>query len=83
MAKRHKDALAIQGGACNPVAIVNSMRAAIEEIRAEQPGWDAIREDFALRLMIHQLTFLCGDLNSLIDYELAINDCRRLSLETK
>ena len=34
MTKRNRDALAISDGACNPVAIVNSMVAAIAEMRA-------------------------------------------------
>jgi hypothetical protein len=82
MAKRHKDALAIQDGSCNPVAIVNSMQAAIVEIRAEQAGWDAIRQDPAFRLMVHQLDFLCNiaELDEPIDYELATSNCRFLSV---
>lgn len=60
--KRHRDAIAISDGACNPVAIVNSMAAAIAEMR-EQPGfsgWDEIHADPALKLMTHQLAFLQG-----------------------
>jgi hypothetical protein len=59
--KRHHDALAIQGGACNPIAIVNSIRQAIEEIRTETGALlptDTILTDPATRLMVHQLAFL-------------------------
>lgn len=77
MAKRHKDALAIQDGACNPVAIVNSIQRAIEEVRAETPGWDAIRQDKAIRLMLHQLNFLCDmhELESPGGYAAAVIEC--------
>ena len=62
MSKRHRDALAISDGACNPVAIVNTMVAAIAEARAEPgfTGWDELNRDPALRLMTHQLAFLQG-----------------------
>jgi hypothetical protein len=35
MAKRHRDALAIQAGACNPRAILNSIQNAITELDTE------------------------------------------------
>ena len=62
MTKRNRDALAISDGACNPVAIVNSMVAAIAEMRAQPnfSGWDELRDDPALKLMTHQLAFLQG-----------------------
>ena len=62
MTKRNRDALAISDGACNPVAIVNSMVAAIAEMRAQPnfSGWDELRADPALKLMTHQLAFLQG-----------------------
>ena len=59
MAKRHSDAIAIQGGACNPGAICNSIIAAIKEMR-ELPGYGTNEwcADPAFRLMVHQLAFL-------------------------
>lgn len=62
MAKRHNDALAIQLGACNPSGIAHSIVAACAEIRAE-PGYTGtaqITSDPAVRLMVHQLAFICG-----------------------
>ena len=57
--KRHRDAVAISDGACNPIAIVNAMKAAIEEIRASGVGdTDTILQDPALRLMTYQLAYL-------------------------
>ena len=46
----------------NPVAIVNSMVAAIAEMRAAPnfSGWDELCADPALKLMTHQLAFLQG-----------------------
>lgn len=59
--KRHSNAIAISQGACNPIAIVNSMAQAIAEIRANGPGdTDTILQDPALKLMTHQLAFLQG-----------------------
>jgi hypothetical protein len=57
--QRHRDALAINDGACNPIAIVNAMRRAVAEIQAEPHNdTEAICNDPALRLMTMQLAFL-------------------------
>lgn len=59
--KRHKDALAIQQGASNPSGIALSIVDACREIR-EQPGNTGtaqITGDAAVRLMVHQLAFIC------------------------
>lgn len=60
MAKRHRDALAIQQGACNPSGITIAITEACREIRAEPDyrGTDQITSDPAVRLMVHQLAFL-------------------------
>ena len=61
MAKRHRDALLIQAGACNPSGITHSIIEACQEIRAE-PGYTGtaqITSDPAVRLMVHQLAFIC------------------------
>lgn len=84
MAKRHKDALAIQDGACNPVAIVDSIQKAIEEVRAETPGWGAIRQDAAVRLMVHQLAYLCSTSSfesgyGVGSYPAVLDECERLA----
>ena len=77
--KRHSDALAIQDGACNPVAILRSIDNAVTEIRAETPGWDAIRQDSAIRLMLHQLCFLCDmhKLDGATGYSAAYDECAK------
>ena len=60
---RHSDAIAIQGGACNPIAIINSLTRAIEEIGAEvggiSPPTETVTGDPAVRLMVHQLAYIC------------------------
>lgn len=55
MAKRDENALFIQGGACNTLAITNSLLEAIKECRAEGKI-DAL--DPACRLICHQLAHL-------------------------
>jgi hypothetical protein len=57
MSKRHRDALAIWQGACNPTAVANSIVGACQEIRE---GTDARCNDPAVRLMVYQLAYLCG-----------------------
>ena len=61
MAKRHDDALFIQQGACNPSGIAHSIVEACQEMRAEpgHSGTNEITSDPAIRLMVHQLAFLC------------------------
>ena len=60
MSKRHSDAVHIQQGACNPSGIAHSIIQACQEIRNEGGGTDTIRQDPAVRLMVHQLAFLTG-----------------------
>ena len=79
--KRHSDAIFIQGGACNPTAITNSILAACHEIRDNGDGSTAdITTDPAVRLMVHQLAFICnvpGLDNSPIEYSKALDDCEQ------
>lgn len=77
MSKRHRDALAIQGGACNPSGIAHSILDACREIRAEPGGGGDITKDPAVRLMVHQLAFICGlpDGWPLLDYQAARKAC--------
>lgn len=59
--RRHSDALAIAAGACNPSGIAHSILDACREIRAEPgTGTAQITGDPAVRLMVHQLAFICG-----------------------
>lgn len=58
--RRNQEAIAISDGACNPVAIVNAMQRAIQEIRDGGGDHPAILGDPALKLMTHQLAFLQG-----------------------
>jgi hypothetical protein len=81
MAKRHADAIAIQGGAVNPTAIVGSINTAIMEIRKgfgnQLPPTEAVARDPAVQLMVHQLAFVCGigAFDDLDAYEAAVVEC--------
>ena len=70
MAKRHSDAIAIQLGACNPSGIAHSIVSACQEIRAETgfTGTAQITSDPAIRLMVHQLAFICGVIGGVEDF---------------
>jgi len=65
-AKRFRDAIAIQGGACNPHAIARSLVSALDECRAENLDTPATCADPAVRLIAHQLAYLLkvGELDS-------------------
>lgn len=54
---RHDDALLIQQGACNPAGIARTLVAACDECLAEGVQQ---REDPAVRLIVHQLAYLCN-----------------------
>jgi hypothetical protein len=60
--KRWGNALSIQAGACNPSGIVHALLAAIQEMRdgPDYTGTDSVRQDPALRLIVHQLAYLMG-----------------------
>ena len=57
MANRFQNALMIQEGACNPSGIANALKEACRECIAEGVSQ---REDPAVRLIVHQLAFLCN-----------------------
>lgn len=57
---RHDDALFAQVGACNPVALANSLAQRLKEAMDEGGGTMAARQDPACRLITHQLAFLMG-----------------------
>lgn len=53
---RFSNAIYISDGACNPRAIINTMRVALDEMpMADTP---TVCADPALKLMVHQLAFL-------------------------
>lgn len=54
---RYNDALMIQESACNPKGIANTF---LERAREIEGGTDDIKNDPALRLIVHQLAFLMG-----------------------
>lgn len=58
MSRRHNDALHIQQGACNPIAISSALFDACREISHLGGDTDNICRDPAIRLMIHQLVHL-------------------------
>jgi hypothetical protein len=60
--KRHRDAIAIDDGAVNPIAIVNALKNVTDELG------HASTQDPAFRLMVHQLGHLCGVLYGYDDY---------------
>lgn len=60
MAQRHRNAIAAQGGACNPRPIIRSLKDGLDELLLENPkaGTQEILEDPALRMIAHQLGHL-------------------------
>ncbi len=80
MGKRHQDAIMIQDGACNPHGITRSLVHALGECRDEGMDTAATCADPAIRLIVHQLAFLCC-VRALDDrltiYSQAIDQCRR------
>jgi hypothetical protein len=50
----------IQQGACNPSGVARSLVEAIDEVRAENPNTDNVRQDSAVRQICHQLAFILG-----------------------
>ncbi len=75
MAYRFREALAIQEGACNPSGIAYAIIEACKEARHEDRN---PTEDVAVRLMVHQLAYICNiavfDTNSEA-YDAAIKEC--------
>jgi hypothetical protein len=80
--KRHRDALEIQNhGACNPSGIAIAISNACAEVRTLPNG--IASKDSAVRLMVHQLAFVCGlsvDMSP-TDYNAAIAECEANSKE--
>lgn len=81
MHNRFDDALQIQQGACNPVAITNRLQHHVQALFRSGSGTDTIRNDPALRLIVHQLAFLFGtdrfDGIGSTEYDDAIKACEK------
>lgn len=67
MAKRHKDAQTAQSGACNPTPMAKALYDACMEVHAEG---GVPREDAAVRLIAHQLSYILGI--PAIDYDTSV-----------
>jgi hypothetical protein len=57
---RHNDAIGIQGGACNLSGVARALVRAINQCRNENKGTQEVRDDAAIRLIVHQMAFLCN-----------------------
>jgi hypothetical protein len=80
--KRHRDALAIQDGACNPSGIAHSIVEACREVRDRGGN---VTADPAIRLMVHQLAYICGITTGMEPLARAhdYSECMRLCREAK
>lgn len=58
--KRHRDALAIDGGACNPLPIGRAFQEALKEAMDELQDTDAVWNDAAILLMTNLICHLVG-----------------------
>jgi len=77
MANRHREALEIQEGACNVRAIARALVKAADE--AGNEGGPNPREDAAVRLIAHQIAFLCNVAeidNGFLVYSKLEDECR-------
>jgi hypothetical protein len=72
---RHRDAVMIQQGACNPSGIALAVVEACREARDQ--GLDPCT-DSAVRLMVHQLGFICrvGEIDNLETYSSLMEECK-------
>ena len=58
MYTRQQDAQFIQAGACNPTGVAHSFIRHAKDMMDNGADTNAIRQDPALRLIVHQLAFL-------------------------
>lgn len=76
---RFANALYINAGACNPSGITRALEEAYDEIRADPhyKGTVALTGDPAVRLIIHQLAYICGmnDGSASDNYNEAVKAC--------
>ena len=70
MSQRHRDAIAIADGACNPLAIANAICRGLNEIRDREQGWSTkdLTDDPAIRLMASQLAYLTGIWGGVVNF---------------
>jgi hypothetical protein len=82
---RHNDAISIQGGACNLSGVARALVRAINQCRDESnSGTMEIREDAAIRLIVHQMAFLCNvhEIDNTSDvYGRLTDECTRKAAE--
>jgi hypothetical protein len=73
---RYRDAVMIQAGACNPSGIALAIVEGCREARDQ--GLDP-STDGAVRLMAHQLSFICrvGELDNLETYSSLMEECEK------
>lgn len=57
---RFRDAVQIQAGASNPIAVSRALVRAIDAVREENGDTKAICNDPACRMIAHQLAYLLG-----------------------
>jgi hypothetical protein len=79
--KRFEAAIAIDNGACNPSGIALSIAEACREIRnnGRYNGTVDLTGDPAIRLMVHQLAYICGipTLMEMNEYTELVDLCKR------
>ena len=80
---RFADALAINNGAGNLVAISRSLKDAAWEAQEEHRSTEAAWRDPAVRLIAHQIGYLTetGRILDLDDYNKLVEECKRRSQE--
>jgi hypothetical protein len=81
---RHSDALFIQEGACNLSGVARSLVRAINQCQhQENMGTQQIRDDAAIRLIVHQMSFLCnvGEIDAISNdvYGKLLEECKQKS----
>jgi hypothetical protein len=85
---RHSDALFIQEGACNLSGVARSLVRAINQCQhQENMGTQKVRDDAAIRMIVHQMAFLCnvGEIDSASNdvYGRLQKECQEKSEATK
>ncbi|WP_144106770.1 hypothetical protein [Paraburkholderia sp. BCC1886] len=79
---RHSDALAITAGASNLSGVSRALVRAINQCHQESLGTQGVCDDPAIRLIVHQMAFLCKthELDSTLStYGDLLAICERLS----
>ena len=75
----YRDAYSISRGACNPIAVTNSLVGMMKFIMQDtNNSMDAVRGNYAIRLVMHQLAYLCGvpTNETMNDYECWVSTCK-------